>query len=153
MTDKERRIEILKDKGRAQAFGLLDQEFRNVLEKAEAGNCLIYDGKIGWTFPKASEFYFGLTYCLVPGYEPEPESEYIEIEIIVCGQWLYLKESAPGTSLTAIKDLSGHKDFVCFYDPFGKETTNAGDVPGWMRPVAAQDGDYKIYARFIKRVK
>ena len=147
MTDKER-IEILKDKGGAQAFGLLDPKFRDILEKVGISRCLIFDGNIGWIFTKTDEFYQGLTYILDPNYEPEPE--YIEIEIVLFNGSCRLKEQSPNNRGKKLCNVIGDQGFVCFHDDFSMETTNAGDLPGWMRQLAAQDGVFKVHARFIR---
>ena len=142
-------IEKLKDKKQAQPYGLLSDDERDVLETAGKNNCYIYCEGGGWEISHRVSFSYCYAYILKPDYEPEPE--YIEIEIEVDGQGMYvLKEGISGCEYKMLWWAETHKDFVCFHDPFGKETTNAGDVPGWMRTLAAQDGDIKMHARFVK---
>lgn len=143
-------IEKLKKPQLAQAFCLRSEDEQAALTKAGPANCMFLSGSEQWTASMNSgSFGPTETYILKPGYEPTPE--YIEIEIVVQGHDVRLDRSEPGyEGHTDLNDAAVNKDFVCFHDPFGMETTNAGDVPGWMRIVAAQHGDIKMHARFEK---
>ncbi len=149
MTAKER-IEKLKDLDQAQPFWLRSKEEKAVLTCAGADNvlCVSEDHPVGArTTAPATQWQRGM-YVLKRGYELEPEC--IEIEVVVDKSGMCVLKRAYPCEHENIWWASTHKDFVCFHDDFGKETTNAGNVPGWLRILAAQDGNHKMHARFVK---
>lgn len=144
----QERIEKLKDPKQAQPWGVLTLAEISIMGKAGKANMLTLYRGCEWKTPVADERFADMSYILKPNYEPDPE--YIEIKVILFGGTYRLEEVSPNTACKEFPIITADKDFVCFHDPFGKETTNAGDVPGWMRTLAAQDGDIKMHARFEK---
>ena len=65
-------IEELKDRKKAQPFGLLSDKKQEMLKKATKVNCLILCHSGSWE-TRIGEFYLGNTYILKPDYQPEPE--------------------------------------------------------------------------------
>ena len=147
----QERIEKLKKPELARQVGWLRKyrpEEYSILEMAGYQNRLrLFQGQ--WANDTCG-LVGGDCVILKPDYQPEPEYE--EIEIVVDGGGaLRLKHAITGLhGQLRIDIISSRKNFVCFHDPFGKETTNAGLVPGWMRQLAAQDDNLKMYARFVR---
>lgn len=146
----DRLIERLKKPENAQPLVVYRDyhpELYDIIEKAGSKNCLLLEGT---TWVQALADSLGRTYILKPDYQPDPEYLEIEIEVGEDDGIVSLMKPAPNTKSFWLDVVCRDEAFVCFHDPFGKETTNAGDVPGWMRTLSAQDGDIKMHARFEK---
>ncbi len=144
----QERIEKLKKPELAQPLALLSEEEQAIFKKAGPDNMLwLVDcgARRGTWADAGSGKNPGHTYILKPKYEPDPE--YIEIELEAVNKGVWLKEEAPGWSGDcSICKASMHEDFICFHYMGGAETTNAGQVPNWLRA----NPDQTIYARFVK---
>lgn len=143
----EQMIEKLSDKDRAQPYGVLAAEERQVLDKAGIHNCLILDSHIGWMTTKAVRFFDGHSYIIKPGYGPE----YEDIEVFHGDGWFTLTENMPYKNNSCIYDCLIHPDFVAFR---WRKGVAGVDVDIRVDTVAkyVRDG-HKVYARFVKVTK
>ena len=70
-------IEKLKQKDYVRAFGLMSKEEQECYEKVAPENCLYYSHSNSWKAVWA--FNDHQTFAIKPDYQPEPETEDIEI--------------------------------------------------------------------------
>ena len=77
-------IKKLKDKNYVRAFGLLSLEEQECLRKANKdGAVILYNHPNEWQ--SSSRWNFSnpsLTYAIKPDYQPEPEPEFVDLEIV-----------------------------------------------------------------------
>lgn len=140
------RIEKLKKPELVQPYGVLAEEERQILDKAGIGQCLEFDGEIGWGHVKTSRFFSGLSYILKPVYKPKPE--YIKISVVKDDGILVLEDAPPNAALTFIDGVSRDHAFDGWFGTMpgnvGYEITNDSQVSRAFRR------GNKPYARFVK---
>lgn len=146
MNNITKRFEKLRDRERAQPFGVLTKEEQQMLEVARPENCLWYNG--AWLPQGSKRFRIPTASILNPEYKLKPEYEEWEIRTNSEGNLAAFNRA--GGAERSLAMCEHQPNFVCFHDPFGAETTNAGDIPTWLRTLATQVGEIKVYARFIK---
>ena len=137
-------IEHLKDKSKAQPYGLRTPEEQAVLTTAGKKHALYLRGctNAKWDKPvnDGSPYYEDCTYILNPDYQPEPE--FLDIEVVRVEGEIRLKENCPNSQYTYLWWAQCDKDFVGFLTD-----------EGWIafdRVATTLYGRKKVVARFRK---
>ena len=134
-------IEHLKDKSKAQPYGLRTEEEQAVLKKAGPANCIHATGNEHLEWSQSKHTWAGAAYILKPDYQPEPE--FIDIELVLDGVFWELKKAMPGcAAFTRVERAPIHQQFVHFRKDSNHYTRHAGRATDW-----ANEGQ-KVVARF-----
>ncbi len=133
-------IEKLKDKGRAQALGLLTEEEQEIIKVAGKANCLTYAGQ--WEPTAWPNFRKGNTYVLKPDYQPKEEHD--KFEAFVLGGMLGIDRP----TFKLLYTLPGLPDFHgFFYDD--EEGTSQGLAIALVATCIRKG--HKVYALFAQK--
>lgn len=139
-------IAKLKDPKQAQQFCLRTKEEQGVLHEAEAKNllCLGFPSET-WNAAPNSKLSRGVSYILVPGFQPEPEYKHIALEDDGEDR-IRLSEEWNGTRIV-LGMIPDRPAFAGFFVDAG----TPGERPCHLEDVATKiDEGHKVVARFRK---